>query len=59
MTLRSAWDLLRSAYPRASPHELYWRQLRELEAERFGRVTLSEEDVGPTLQDMMRKGSVQ
>lgn len=55
MSLKQAWELLKACYPRASPHELYWKQLRELEEARTGRPsTLSAEEVGPTLQELMR-----
>jgi len=56
LTLRDAWATLTAGHPRASPHELYWKQLRELELKQLGAVSLTAEDVGPTLQDLMRRG---
>jgi len=54
MSLKAAWDLLKAARPMASPHENYWAQLRALELKTRGVVSLSKEDVWPTLQDQMR-----
>ena len=37
-----------------SPHELYFEKLRVLEMEVHGRVTLSREEVGPSIQEIFR-----
>ena len=36
------------------PHELYFAQMQRLEQDRFGSVTLTQEDVGPSLQQILR-----
>src|SRR5690349_18726549 len=53
-SLKEAWHLVKSARPVASPHEKYWEQLRQLEVREHGSVSLTSEDVGPTLQDQLR-----
>jgi len=54
-TLKQAHQHLKAKRPIISPHELYWKQLRDLEVKLTGKLTLSEEEIGPTLQQQMRE----
>uniref|UniRef100_A0A6B2LRV0 Tyrosine specific protein phosphatases domain-containing protein n=1 Tax=Arcella intermedia TaxID=1963864 RepID=A0A6B2LRV0_9EUKA len=53
-SLLDAWNLLKSAHPKASPHELYWEKLRNIELQKTGEITLTKEILGPTMQDWLR-----
>eukprot|EP00427_Karlodinium_veneficum_P016713 CAMPEP_0169141154 /NCGR_PEP_ID=MMETSP1015-20121227/44123_1 /TAXON_ID=342587 /ORGANISM="Karlodinium micrum, Strain CCMP2283" /LENGTH=229 /DNA_ID=CAMNT_0009207451 /DNA_START=48 /DNA_END=737 /DNA_ORIENTATION=+ len=53
-TLRRAYLHTQAMRPRISPHELYFEQLQALEQHLFGKSTLTREDIGPSLQQMIR-----
>jgi hypothetical protein len=53
-TLKAAWEHLKACRGVVSPHKSYWAQIRDLEKEIHGSISLTEEDVGPTLQDLMK-----
>ena len=53
--LRDAYKLVCDARPRVAVHELYFKQLQELEVSRFGASTLSQEDVGLSVQEFIRR----
>jgi len=53
-TLRRAYLHTQSIRPMISPHELYFDQMQLLEKKLFGNMTLAREDIGPSLQQMLR-----
>lgn len=53
-TLEKAYLHVRERRTTMSPHEKYFVQLQRLEEEVHGRVTLTREQIGPSLQQMMR-----
>jgi len=53
-SLRRAFLHTQAIRPQVNPHELYFEQMQRLEQQSFGNVTLTREDIGPSLQQMMR-----
>ena len=55
MSLKDAYHLVSTARPRTAIHEVYFEQLRQIEFARSGTTTLSQEDVGPSVQELIRR----
>lgn len=51
MTLSDAWSFVKERRSKISPHRDYFEQLKSFELEKFGKVTLTEEELGLSLQD--------
>lgn len=51
MTLCDAWKFVKERRSKISPHREYLEQLRTFEMEKYGKVTLFEEDFAPSLQE--------
>lgn len=55
MSLKDAYHLVSTARPRTAIHEAYFEQLRQIELARSGTSTLSQDDVGPSVQEFIRR----
>jgi hypothetical protein len=54
MTLKEAYALVTAVRPRIAVHEGYFKQLQELEKSCFGEISLHQEDIGPSVQQLIR-----
>ena len=54
MSLRSAYDLVLDARPIVAVHEEYFVQLQNFEKKCCGEVTMTQADIGPSVQDFIR-----
>jgi atypical dual specificity phosphatase len=54
LSLREAYTLVARARPRIGVHEIYFEQLRELERRKTGENTLTQDDIGPNVQEFLR-----
>jgi protein-tyrosine phosphatase len=52
--LRQAYQWVKTRRKQISPHEGYWKQLQALELRLYGSISLTMEEIGPTLQDVIR-----
>ena len=55
MSLKDAYHLVSTARPRLAVHEAYFEQLRQVEISRYGANSLSQDDVGPSVQELIRR----
>lgn len=55
MTLKEAFDLVKSKRPKICPHIEYIKQLKEYEYNLRGEITLNEDDIGPSLNDKIQE----
>lgn len=55
VSLREAYDRVVVARPRVAIHEAYLEQLRKLEFAQTGVNTLSQDDIGPSVQEWIRR----
>lgn len=53
-TLKKAYEHVKQVRPMMSPHERYFEQLQELDKEKHGTISVTREDVGPSLQQQLR-----
>lgn len=54
LSLKDAYGLVVKARPRIGVHEIYLEQLRELELRKTGVSTLTQGEVGPSVQELLR-----
>lgn len=55
MSLKEAYHLMSTARPRVAVHEAYFEQFRQVEISRYGANSLSQDDVGPSVQGLIRR----
>ncbi len=53
-SLKDAYGLVAQARPRIGVHEIYFEQLRELERRKNGDNTLTQDEIGPSVQELLR-----
>jgi protein-tyrosine phosphatase len=54
LSLKDAYALVAEARPRIGVHEIYFEQLREVERGKTGVNTLTQSEIGPSVQDFLR-----
>ena len=55
MSLKEAYAIVIAARPKIAVHESYFEQLQALEKTCFGQITLQQDDIGPSVQQLIRE----
>eukprot|EP00188_Purpureofilum_apyrenoidigerum_P002204 Plantae.Rhodophyta-Purpureofilum_apyrenoidigerum.ctg23399.p1 GENE.Plantae.Rhodophyta-Purpureofilum_apyrenoidigerum.ctg23399~~Plantae.Rhodophyta-Purpureofilum_apyrenoidigerum.ctg23399.p1 ORF type:complete len:368 (+),score=75.22 Plantae.Rhodophyta-Purpureofilum_apyrenoidigerum.ctg23399:180-1283(+) len=55
LTLKEAWIKVKTLRPIVFPHDSYLSQLRQIEEKVFGKVTLTQQDTGPSIQEYLKE----
>jgi len=55
MSLKEAYSIVIAARPKIAVHESYFEQLQALEQTCFGQITLQQDDIGPSVQQLIRE----
>ncbi len=53
--LKQSYEYLQSRHPLFAVHESYFSALQEIDRQLFGELSLTQEDIGPSVQEVIRQ----